>query len=90
MDDATSESELGDGLDDAEVGTDELTGGDEDGSASELELAHAVTATNISVPVAQEINPSRTVMALVPLLSPFGLRHRRHPAGGACIVWTSS
>jgi hypothetical protein len=47
---------------------------------------HAETAANISVPVAQEINPSRIFIALVLLPLAIRLEAQPTPAGGACIV----
>ena len=46
----------------------------------------AETAANSSVPVAQEINPSRIFIALVLLPLAVRLEAQTTPAGGACIV----
>ena len=49
-------------------------------------VPQAETAANRSVPVAQEVNPSRIFIALVLLPLAVRLEAQTTPAGGACIV----
>ncbi len=80
---ARSDVDVAEALVVAAVGADDADG---DGGGPASLSPHAETAANISVPVAQEINPSRNFMALCPAASRCSARGTDDTRGGAGIV----